>query len=169
MSDHPLASRRTVLGGLALLGAAAMLPGSPAAATASTTGSPTGFMAASSRLTGIALSGSYLQLADQLWAELIKLDGSESLDRVVALAASADSDEALQRRLIDDGLMPSAQRIIRAWYTGMIDIPDSGRPGLTATKVVTYNDAVVWAACSFTKPPATCGGPFGYWNLAPQG
>jgi hypothetical protein len=36
------------------------------------------------------------------------------------------------------------------------------------SKVVTYNDALAWTVCfDFTKPPATCGGPFGYWHEQP--
>lgn len=174
MSDHSPPSggprRRTVLAGLAAAGAAAGLPG--CAATPAQTcggGCPADFLAGSSRLTGIQLDGTYNQMGAELWAELVKLHGPLHYERVISVTMQHDGDDSsLAKKLEFGGLMDSAQRIIRAWYTGMVEIPDSGRPGLTTTAVVTYNDAVVWRACDFTKPPATCGGPFGYWHEPPQ-
>lgn len=175
MSDHSPPPggprRRTVLAGLAAAGAAAGLPGCAVApAQGCAGGCPADFLQASSHLTGIALDGSYNQMGAELWAELIKLEGAAKLlETVDTVNRFADGDDAhLAATLAFVGLTSHARRIIRAWYTGMVEIPDPGRPGLTTTAVVTYNDAVVWRACDFTKPPATCGGPFGYWHEPPQ-
>ncbi|MBC7953877.1 MAG: hypothetical protein H7Z12_18920 [Rhodospirillaceae bacterium] len=160
-------SRRLVLGGLTGMAAVALLPGCASRDTGCAGTCPSDFVAASARLTGIELNGTYAQLAAQLWAELINLGRRDELDRVIRLASTAHSDDDLEHRLTESGLMPTAQDIIRAWYTGAVTIADPGRPGMTETKVVNYNEALVWTACSFTKPPATCGGPFGYWHDGP--
>ncbi len=98
------------------------------------------------RLTGAGLSDLDPVVASQL------LDGFNSLGRgadLAALAASGASTGAL------------ADDIVAAWYSGAYH---------TASGLAEFNlpDALVWDVLTFTKPPALCGGPTGYWADAPE-
>jgi hypothetical protein len=52
--------------------------------------------------------------------------------------------------------------IVAAWYSGLSPDPDSN-------EVITYTDALMWGAMSFTKPMGYCGGETGYWAEPPAG
>ena len=55
-----------------------------------------------------------------------------------------------------------ANDIVAAWYSGVSPDPDSD-------EVITYTDALMWEAMSFTKPMGYCGGETGYWAEPPAG
>jgi hypothetical protein len=88
------------------------------------------------------------------------------------------------------------QSIIKAWYLSQVSLTEQDRsnplvqklcPNLTKQSEplitsneksvnlqsaiigqINYDEALTWQACTFTKPSATCGGPFGYWKAAPS-
>ncbi|SOE16418.1 D-sorbitol dehydrogenase-like protein [Hoeflea halophila] len=53
-----------------------------------------------------------------------------------------------------------ANEVVAAWYTGVSPDPES-------EEVVTYTDALMWPAMSYTKPMGYCGGAMGYWADPP--
>ncbi|MGJ8571561.1 MAG: sugar dehydrogenase complex small subunit [Hoeflea sp.] len=55
-----------------------------------------------------------------------------------------------------------ANEIVAAWYSGLSPDPESN-------EVITYTDALMWEAMSFTKPMGYCGGEMGYWAEPPAG
>lgn len=57
-------------------------------------------------------------------------------------------------------IQEGAEFALQLWMSGMTPSANS--------QVLTYTDAPVWMALSsFTKPPAVCGGGFGYWSAPP--
>ena len=62
----------------------------------------------------------------------------------------------------DDIEDPVADAIVAAWYSGLYDTG-------WGQAVSDFNGALVWAAMTFTKPWANCGGATGYWADAPTG
>ena len=52
--------------------------------------------------------------------------------------------------------------IIAAWYSGVYD---TGR----GKAVAGFEQALLWKALTFTKPPTDCGGETGYWSQPPVG
>ncbi len=60
-----------------------------------------------------------------------------------------------------DGAGSIERDLVAAWYTGLV----SGEEG---TRLVTYQDALIWRALPFTKPAGLCGGPMGYWADPPE-
>ncbi len=110
---------------------------------------------ASSKLTGIALDRSYAQLAEAYWAALTSGTNSTDWARLIALVLETPEDK-LPAALKAAGLENQAQALLSAWYSGMVN-----------SVVITYDDALVWRTATFTKPPASCGGLFGYWNAPP--
>ena len=76
------------------------------------------------------------------------LDGFISLGRGPDLAALADEPGA------DKG--PLADSNVAAWYSGRY-------PSGSGMAVIDLNQALVWTALDFTKPPGVCGGETGYW------
>lgn len=173
-------TRRAVLAGMAgAATATALAPAAAAAASASVTAvaatapasvettappagcanppvMPSAFLDASRTLTGIPLGASYLDLAQRVWAILVPTYGEAELERLVGVINDSGA-LPLKEVLEAAGLMAPAQALATTWYTG------ANAAGAQAD-VAFYNDALVWRACSFTKPPATCGGPFGYWQ-----
>ena len=157
------ATRRDVLAGLAGATALAALPAATASASASAI--PDTFLAASSKLCGITLDKSYIQLANTIW-QALTARGDRDLLRICRIAATAPDDATLERKLVNGPLLwPQTEALISAWYTGMVPV---GAPAAAGSRVITYDDALAWTVCQdFTKPPATCGGPFGYWHDEP--
>ncbi|MGF7174149.1 sugar dehydrogenase complex small subunit [Azospirillum doebereinerae] len=147
-------TRRDVLAGMAGVAAVALAP-STAAAWADETA--TRRLLASARLTGIELGASYLDLVQVVWATLAPTYGAQDLDRLVRVVNDAPAGAPLTEILLKQGLLPAAQALASTWYTGA-SAADGGQT------VLFYNDALMWRSCAFTKPPATCGGPFGYWE-----
>jgi len=109
-----------------------------------------------------------------------------------------DDEKAQQdaaQRLVDSHYYP-VQSIIKAWYLSQVSLTEQDRfnplvqklcPNLSSKQEhlawsndksvnlqsaiigqINYDEALTWQACQFTKPSATCGGPFGYWAYAPK-
>jgi hypothetical protein len=56
-----------------------------------------------------------------------------------------------------------AQRVLRAWYTGIVETP-------RGPVLITYFDALMFRVREpVGSTPMTCGGEFGYWVAAPSG
>lgn len=160
MSDAPPPlpaelTRRDILAGMAGIAAAALTPGTAAAAA---TGGVSPLLQASAKLTGIALDASYLDLAQRVWAALAPAYGAPVLEKLVQVVNAVPAGK-MKDSLLDQGLLPAAQALASTWYTGA-SAADGGQT------VLFYNDALMWRSCAFTKPPATCGGQFGYWEQA---
>jgi antitoxin component of RelBE/YafQ-DinJ toxin-antitoxin module len=165
-SNRPLSpNRRQILGGLGAAGALGGLGLSLGTSTSAQAAEPEIdqtvdlFLQASARITGIPLDRSYVELAETIFAALTESKHPRrTIDKVTQTVLSSGQDwhQALTRQ----NLITPAQDIALIWYTGMTDY----RPNDTSTStVITYDNALAWRACSFTKPPANCGGPFGYW------
>jgi hypothetical protein len=56
------------------------------------------------------------------------------------------------------GPLALTSAILADWFSGVAG-------GATVSE--TWDDALAWKACTFTKPPATCGGQTGYWAKPP--
>ncbi|MDF1609200.1 sugar dehydrogenase complex small subunit [Hoeflea sp. YIM 152468] len=50
--------------------------------------------------------------------------------------------------------------IVAAWYSGVSPDPESN-------EVITYTEALMWPAMSYSKPMGYCGGATGYWADPP--
>ncbi|MDO8605552.1 MAG: sugar dehydrogenase complex small subunit [Phaeospirillum sp.] len=177
------ASRRTIIKAMAAAAVAACLPGKARAASERI--SVDAFLAASSKLSGIALDKSYSQLGETLW-HLLTLDGASRLRAMVVLV-NHTPEERLERELRRFGLRTTAEKLLSTWYQGTISIApryfrdpvvlrvlgdlsgqvDPRKPHRAIPAVITYDEALAWRSCTFTKPSATCGGPFGYWQNPP--
>ena len=107
--------------------------------------------------------------------------------------AKAQQDAA--QRIASRHYYPT-QSIIKAWYLSQVSLTEQDRlnplvqklcPNLSSQQKhlawsndksvnlqstiigqINYDEALTWQACKFTKPSATCGGPFGYWTHPPQ-
>jgi hypothetical protein len=152
-------NRRDVLSALASAGALALAPASAVAAMVDgRNGGITPLLAISSKLTGIELDASYLDLARTVWDALAPVHGVPALESLVRVVAHAAPDRPLKDVLVEHGLLSVAQALTSTWYTGA--------SATVGGPVLFYDDALMWRACAFTKPPATCGGEFGYWEHA---
>ena len=151
-------SRRQVVCGLAALaGAGTVLPpwsGALAALTGETP--PAGFLALSTRLTGVVLDQVDREQAARVWSALLPAYGRERLETVVRVAALTHDDAALSEAFEKARVLDAAQALTRAWYTGATTA--------APTSVLFYDAALAWRVCAFTKPAANCGGVFGYWE-----
>lgn len=148
-------NRREVLAGMAGLAAVTLTPAGAAA------GGWTPLLRASERLTGIPLDLSYLELAQTVWATLRRTYSEQKLDKLVRFVNAAPQGSDLTLVLERAAVLEVGQAMAKLWYTGAP--ADDTQPALF------YNDALMWRSCDFTKPPATCGGPFGYWEYEPAG
>ncbi|MBN8996010.1 MAG: hypothetical protein J0H94_12355 [Rhizobiales bacterium] len=103
---------------------------------------------------------------DQFLALSEKLTGKESLDAGVAakllggFVASGKGDGLLGLMRGDDIDDELANAIVAAWYTGLYETG-------WGQAVSDFNGALVWAAMTYTKPWANCGGETGYWADPP--
>ena len=155
----PAPSRRQLVCGMAALAGAgaAMPPWSAALAAIATETPPTGFLARSTRLTGVALDQVDQDQATRVWSALLPAYGRERLETVVRVAALTPDDAALTAAFTKAQVLDAAQALTRAWYTGStVTAP--------TTSVLFYDAALAWRVCAFTKPAANCGGVFGYWE-----
>lgn len=143
-----MVSRRVLLrtGGLA---ASALALGSavPRPTYAATAPSLNAFMTMSQKLTGRSSLD-----RDMGQAILDAFVTTGQTDDLAALAA--DPDPGRSRLKI-------ANAVLAAWYSGLSPVPG-------ATEVTGYNEALVWDALSYTKPPGSCGGETGYWSSLPS-
>ncbi|WP_417417859.1 sugar dehydrogenase complex small subunit [Hoeflea sp.] len=140
--QSPNATRRGVLLGGSALAFASFVswPKDAAAATTNTDA----FVKLSEKLTG--KQDLYPETAAK-FLEAFRSAGKGS--EIDALAEGADNEEL-------------ANEIVAAWYSGVSPDPDSD-------EVVTYTDALMWEAMSFSKPMGYCGGEMGYWAEPPAG
>lgn len=133
--------RHLLIGGsAAALAAFAQWPGAASAAELD----PEGFLALSERLTR----------KDDLSADI----AASMLEAFRATGRAEDLSSLLNGSDNQD----LANEIVAAWYSGVSPDPDSN-------DVLTYTDALMWQAMSFTKPMGYCGGAMGYWAEPPAG
>jgi hypothetical protein len=150
-------NRRECLRGLAALAASGWVPQGFAQAGAALT--PAQFTALSNVCTGYAFSDA--RTANAMLRALVANVGGAKLSRLAALASSTPPSQ-LDAALAAAGLTQSAETVVTALYTGVVDGPKG-------PVVVSYDQALVWQACGWTKPNASCGGMTNYWANAPQG
>lgn len=134
------ATRRSVLiGGTALaVSAFAQFPGKALAATVEADD----FLDLSIKLTG--------------HSDLALEDAAKMLQ---AFNAIGKGDELAA--LVDGNSNPDlSNAIVAAWYSGVSPDPESD-------EVITYTEALMWPAMSYTKPMGYCGGATGYWADPP--
>jgi hypothetical protein len=139
------------------------------------------FLAASSKLSGIALDKSYSQMAETIYT-IFDLERRAALQALVRFANDTPEDQ-IEQGLKFAWFADTAQAVLGAWYTGSVTLSGklledpairqmSGAPASAASEepvtwVFGYDEALAWRACSFTKPSAACGGAFGYWQDPP--
>ncbi|MCB1500915.1 MAG: hypothetical protein KDK07_14175 [Bauldia sp.] len=143
-------SRRDVI--LASVGAAIAAVGSagfPAALFAQSAVTPEQFLAISERLTG--KSDLDADVATTLLGGFLATGHGTELARL--------ADETF------DAFTPLADAIVAAWYSGVFDTVEDGKP---AQRVAAFTEALVWEAMTFSKPFAECGGETGYWADPPE-
>ncbi len=135
--------RRSLLAGCA---AAAILARMPGAARAAPSIGPDAFLRLSERLTGKS------SLDPDLAAQFLA-------------AFDGEGRGAELSRLVDGGApgadTVAADEVVAAWYTGLV-------PGKAGSRLVTYDEALVWSVLSYTKPAGYCGGAMGYWADPPE-
>ncbi|WP_207459090.1 sugar dehydrogenase complex small subunit [Azospirillum sp. SYSU D00513] len=191
-TDQGGATRRELLAGLAGAAVVAALPGVatvPVAEAAEAASKPLmmphDFLTASSKLCGLELDRSYIQLGTSIWRTLAALPEGKDYADLCRIALDTPDEELAQKLGKDSPHWEMTRTLVATWYTGMVpakentkedapaSCPDSPLPYGTLSDgahVITYDEALAWTVCeSFTKPSATCGGPFGYWHEPPTG
>jgi hypothetical protein len=136
-------TRREILAGVAAAIAAAGTAGFPTSLYAEAGLTVDDFLALSERLTGKK-----------------PLDAAVAAKLLGGFVASGKGDGILQLMRGDeiDGSLSGA--IVGAWYSGLYETG-------WGQAVSDFNGALVWAAMTYTKPWANCGGETGYWADAP--
>jgi len=152
-------SRRELLQGLAALATSGWLPTALAQSASSTPLSPTQFSAASIACTGYAFDDP--RVATAMLRALNDSVGRANLIRLAKLAINTPPGQ-LDAALKTAGMERTAEIVVAAFYTGTVDGPKGAI-------VISYDQALVWQACVWTKPNAFCGGPTNYWADAPTG
>lgn len=178
--------RRNILKQIAVAAALAATPLSSVFASTQDQDLVIDFLEISSFLTGIELDRSYMQLGHDILQLLFLTDFNpyhiRQLSAEIKHNRTFDPFSSVWNKL--------AHRTLTAWYLGQIEISPkyltnanvqricsnlrghtNPKPLLNAngsiTAMISYDEALVWQACDFTKPSATCGGPFGYWANPP--
>ena len=140
-----MANRREfLLAGLAAAIAAAGASGFPAALFAAAPATLPQFMALSMRLTEAADLDA--GIGEKFLGGFLASGQGAGLAELVAGASEPELESA----------------VIAAWYSG---IYDTGR----VKAVAGFEQALLWKALTFTKPPTDCGGETGYWSQPPGG
>ncbi len=152
-------ARRDILKGLA---AATVVSAIPDSGAATELVSIDRFLKVSSLVTGIPLDKTYTQLAEIIWDAILRMEddaGKAEWGDVILRLEDLKDDTSEEQMLSALGgqLIAKARELARIWYTGTIIRKDKSK------LILTYDDALVWRACDWTKPAATCGGKFGYW------
>jgi hypothetical protein len=138
-----MASRREILlTGLAAAIAAASASGFPAALFAAAPVTLPQFMTLSARLTEAADLDT--GIGEKFLGGFLASGHGAALAGLVAGASEPELESA----------------IIAAWYSGVYD---TGR----GKAVAGFEQALLWKALTFTKPPSDCGGEMGYWSQPP--
>jgi len=99
----------------------------------------------------IALSASLTEVAPSL----LERDVAVVLLGAFMAAGYGDGLKRLHADAASDVELGNA--VVAAWYSGVY-LTKEGEV------VATFNDALVWGALDFTKPPGNCGGETGYWS-----
>jgi hypothetical protein len=120
---------------------------------------PTAFSATVRACTGYAFDDPVV--ANAMLKALNASVGNASLARIAALAASTPPEQ-LDAALKSAGLENAAEVVVVALYSGTVDTPKG-------PVVISYDQAIVWQACGWTKPNGFCGGSTNYWATAPTG
>ena len=140
-----MASRREfLLAGLATAITAAGASGFPAALFAAAPVTLPQFMALSMRLTEAADLDA--GIGEKFLGGFLASGQGSGLAGLAAGASEPERESA----------------IIAAWYSGVYD---TGR----GKAVAGFEQALLWKALTFTKPPTDCGGETGYWSQPPGG
>jgi len=132
---------------------------------------------------------SYLQLMKDITTLLILSDSTHK----TALPRIAKRFQQANERP-DDNFFKSEEStfapLLRAWYLSQVELPPEALTNPEVQRIcgnlrghtdpkpllnkqgkligqISYDEALTWQACSFTKPSATCGGHFGYWQDPP--
>jgi fructose 5-dehydrogenase small subunit len=157
-STNVQSGRRAVLRGIAALAASGWLPHSTAQGGSAAI-APASFTAASRTYTGYSFQDPGVAAA--MLRALSAAVGPANLARLAALAARTPPSQ-LDAALESAGLERTAETVVVALYTGTVETSKG-------TVVVSYNQALIWQACAWTKPNALCGGATNYWASAPAG
>ena len=152
-------NRRKLLQGLAALASSGWLPAAFAQGSPSPTLSPAQFSATSTACTGYVFDDP--RVANAMLRALNDSVGRENLIRIARLAINTPPGQ-LDAALKAAGMERTAEIVVAALYTGTVDGPKG-------TIVISYDQALVWQACGWTKPNAFCGGQTNYWADAPAG
>ena len=150
-------TRRALLQGLAAFAVSGWMPPSVAQGGAALSASQ--FATLSNAFTGYTFDDS--AVASAMLRALDAAVGRPSLTRLARLAAATPAGQ-LDAALKAQGLDAVAETVVVALYGGIVQTPNGPR-------VVTYDDAIVWQACGWTKPNGFCGGVTNYWATAPTG
>jgi hypothetical protein len=105
------------------------------------------------QLTGVANDND--ALTRQYCAVLVETLDKKQWDGLRTLARLSKAQQ--RAASLKPPLRDVAELALQLWISGMVG---TGR-------VITYADAPVWSALTFTKPPGVCGGAFGYWAGPP--
>ena len=152
-------NRRELLQGLAALASSGWLPAAFAQSPSSPTLSPAQFSATSIACAGYTFDDP--RVAAAMLRALNDSVGRANLIRLAKLAVNtppAQLDAALKAA----GMERTAEIVVAALYTGTVDGPKG-------TIVISYDQALVWQACGWTKPNTFCGGQTNYWSDPPTG
>ncbi len=132
---------------------------------------------------------SYLQLMRDITTLLILSDSTHK----TALPRIAKRFQQANERPDDDFFKSEESAfapLLRAWYLSQVELPPEALTNPEVQRIcgnlrghtdpkpllnkqgkligqISYDEALTWQACSFTKPSATCGGHFGYWQDPP--
>jgi Membrane bound FAD containing D-sorbitol dehydrogenase len=150
-------NRRELLQGLVALASSGWLPPAFAQSAASTPLSQTQFSATSVACTGYTFGDP--RVATAMLRALNDAVGGANLIRLATLAVNTPPAQ-LDASLKSAGLERTAEIVVAALYTGTVDSPKG-------TIVISYDQALVWQACGWTKPNAFCGGQTNYWADPP--
>jgi predicted ArsR family transcriptional regulator len=153
MLSHRGATRRGLLKGLAALAASGLVP----QALAQGALPPAQFSALSKAVTGYGYADR--RVAAAMLSALTAAVGAANLSRLAQLASSTPAAQ-LNAALRAANLEATAEIVIVALYTGTVSTPRGSR-------VISYDQALVWQALTWTKPNAFCGGETNYWATAP--
>ena len=154
---RPSMNRRELLQGLAALATSGWLPATFAQSASSPTLSPSQFSATSIACTGYTFDDP--RVATAMLRALNDSVGRANLIRLAKLAINTPPGQ-LDAALKTAGMERTAEIVVAAFYTGTVDGPKGAI-------VISYDQALVWQACGWTKPNAFCGGQTNYWADAP--
>ncbi|HEY3179463.1 MAG TPA: sugar dehydrogenase complex small subunit [Casimicrobiaceae bacterium] len=152
-------SRRELLQGLGALVSSGWIPTAIAQNAPPATLSPTRFAATSIACTGYTFDDP--RVATAMLRALSNNVGAANLQKLATLAANTPPAQ-LDAALKSAGMERTAEIVVTALYTGTIDGPKG-------VIVISYDQALVWQACGWTKPNAFCGGQTNYWADPPAG